>query len=200
MKKIMTLSICLLVVATSFASSFASNLSSDFDGRRDMEITLTLDNVKEGQHLYIKDAYGFTLYKKTFNKSGTVDNTFDFSSLPNGSYFFEHEKAYQVKVIPFNVAAGKVTFNTPSEKVIYKPVVKVKNNTIYLSKLDLNKTDVNVSLLYESDNNTFKVIHSEDFTDTANIQRAYSLSNKESGNYKMVIKADGREYVEYFSI
>ncbi len=194
----MTLSICLLVVATSFASGFASNLSSDFDGRRDMEITLTLDNVKEGQQLYIKDIKGFILYNKTFKTSGSVNNTFDFSTLPNGVYFFEHEKAYQVKVIPFNVKDGEVRFS-PNEKVIYKPAVNVKNNIVYLSKLELDKKDVTVTLLFEKDNH-YDVINKEKFTDTANIQRAYNLSKKESGNYKVVVKANGREFVEYFSI
>ncbi|WP_299776669.1 hypothetical protein [uncultured Formosa sp.] len=198
MKKIMTLSICLLVVATSFASGFASNLSSDFDGRRDMEITLTLDNVEAGQLLYIKDTKGFILYNKTFKTSGSVNNTFDFSSLPNGTYFFEHEKSNQIKVIPFNVKTGEVTFS-PNEKVIYKPVVKVKNNTVYLSKLELDKKDVTVTLSFDNNNN-YEVINKEKFTDTANIQRAYNLSKKESGNYKVVVKANGREFVEYFSI
>ncbi|MDQ0334640.1 hypothetical protein J2Z57_001067, partial [Formosa algae] len=105
MKKIMTLSICLLVVATSFASDFARNTSSNFDGK-DKEITLTLDNVEIGQQLYIKDNKGYILYNKTFKSSGSVNSTFDFSTLPNGTYFFEHEKSNQIKVIPFNVKTG----------------------------------------------------------------------------------------------
>ncbi|QDO93070.1 hypothetical protein FNB79_03460 [Formosa sediminum] len=198
MKKIMTLSICMLVAATTFASSFANNLSSNFDGRKDMEITLTLDNVEAGQQLYIKDVNGFILYNKTFKTSGSVNNTFDFSTLPNGTYFFEHEKSYQVKIIPFNVIEGEVRF-APNEKIIYKPVVKVKSNTVLLSKLQLDKQDVTVSLLFEDDNN-FRVINTEKFTNTANIQRAYSLSKKAPGNYKIVVKSNGREFVEYFSI
>ncbi|MBP1838507.1 hypothetical protein [Formosa algae] len=198
MKKIMTLSICLLVAATSFASDFAKNTSSNFDGRKDKEITLTLDNVKEGQQLYIKDIKGFVLYNKTFTSTGSVKNTFDFSTLPNGVYFFEHEKAYQVKVIPFNVNNGEVKFS-PNEKVIYKPVVKANNNSVFVSKLQLDKKDVTVSILFENGSN-FEVIHKENFTNTANIQRAYNLSKKAPGNYKVIVKANGREFVDYFSI
>ncbi|MBP1838505.1 hypothetical protein [Formosa algae] len=198
MKKIMTLSICLLVVATSFASDFARNTSSNFDGK-DKEITLTLDNVEIGQQLYIKDNKGYILYNKTFKSSGSVNSTFDFSTLPNGTYFFEHEKSNQIKVIPFNVKTGEVTYS-PDVKVIFKPVVKIKDHRVYLSKLELDKTDVTVSLSFENEINDYKVIHTENFKNTANIQRVYSLAENVSGNYKVVIKADGKEFVEYFSI
>ncbi|MBP1838506.1 hypothetical protein [Formosa algae] len=199
MKKIMTLSICLLVAATSFASDFARNTSSNFDGRKDKEITLTLDNVEIGQQLYIKDNKGYILYNKTFKSSGSVNSTFDFSTLPNGTYFFEHEKSNQIKVIPFNVKTGEVTYS-PDVKVIFKPVVKIKDHRVYLSKLELDKTDVTVSLSFENEINDYKVIHTENFKNTANIQRVYSLAENVSGNYKVVIKADGKEFVEYFSI
>ncbi|QDO93069.1 hypothetical protein FNB79_03455 [Formosa sediminum] len=199
MKKIMTLSICMLVAATSFASSFASDLSSDFDKRRDMEITLTLDNVEVGQQLYIKDSKDFILYNKTFKTSGSVNNTFDFSALPNGTYFFEHEKSNQIKVIPFKVETGKVSFSDAKE-TIFKPVVKVKDNLVYLSKLELDKEEVSVTLSFENEYNNYKAIHTEKFTNTANIQRVYNLSENVPGNYKVVIKANGREFAEYFSI
>ncbi|QDO93068.1 hypothetical protein FNB79_03450 [Formosa sediminum] len=199
MKKIMTLSICMLVAATTFASSFASNLSSNFDRRKDMEITLTLDNVEAGQLLYIKDTKGVILYNKTFKTSGSVNNTFDFSTLPNGTYFFEHEKSNQIKVIPFNVKSGKVSYSDTKE-TIFKPVVKVKNNLVYLSKLELDKEDVTVTLSFENEYNSYKTIHTENFTNTANIQRVYNLSENVPGNYKVVIKANGREFAEYFSI
>lgn len=71
---------------------------------------------------------------------------------------------------------------------------------MYLSKLELDKTDVTVSLSFENEINDYKVIHTENFKNTANIQRVYSLAENVSGNYKVVIKADGKEFVEYFSI
>ncbi|MDW5289487.1 hypothetical protein [Formosa sp. PL04] len=201
MKKVMTLSICLLVTITSLASSFASNLSSNFDDRDKKEITLTLDDVKEGQLLSVKDVHGFVLYKKTFEKSGIVNNTFDFSALPDGTYFFEHEKAYQIKIIPFNVSFGEVTFDATGETIFYKPVVRIKDNHVYFSKLELAAENVDVTLYYLSpDNHEFKVLHKENFKDITNIQRVYSLSKKQSGNYKIVINANGRDYIENFTI
>ena len=201
MKKVMTLSMCLLVTITSLAASYANNMSSHFDDRENKEITLTLDDVKEGQLLSIKDETGYILFKKTFEKSGIVNSKFDFSTLPNGTYYFEHDKDYQIKIIPFKVLSGNVTFEAPSEKIIYKPVVRIKDNQIYLSKLEIAKENVTVKLYYEGENDIkFNVIHTENFSDTLNIQRIYSLSDKQSGNYKLVIIANDREYTEYFSI
>ncbi|MFB9051900.1 hypothetical protein ACFFVB_02300 [Formosa undariae] len=201
MKRAMTLSICLLVTITSLASSFTSNMSSNFDDKENKEVTLTLEDVKVGQNLSIKDIDGFTLYTKTLKKSGSSNHTFDFSTLPNGTYFFEHDKSNQIKVIPFEVKFGNVTFDASREKIIYKPVVRLVNNYVYLSKLELAKEDVDVAIYYDIDGNqNYNVVHKQTIKDTSNIQCAFKLSVKESGNYRMVIKANGREYVEYFSL
>ncbi|WP_434037311.1 hypothetical protein [Formosa sp. 4Alg 33] len=176
-------------------------MSSNFDDKGKNEITLTLEDVKVGQNLSITDLDGFTLYSKTLKKSGSSNHTFDFSNLPNGTYFFEHDKSNQIKVIPFKVNFGDVTFDASNEKVIYKPVVRLVNDYVYLSKLELDKENVDVAIYYDVDNNqNYKNVHKETITNTTNIQCAFKLSAKQSGNYKMVISANGRKYVEYFSI
>ncbi|WP_066223193.1 hypothetical protein [Formosa haliotis] len=202
MKKVITHSICMLVMVTSIATSFANPLSLENKERMDMEITLTLGNVKAGQQLFIKDVNGMILYKKTIEKSGIFANKFDLTALPNGKYYFEHEKDFQIKIIPFKVTFNEVKFDKLNEKIIFKPVVRVNNNHLYFSKLDLDKEDVEVNIYYDGsrDSAGYDLIHTENFTDTAKIERIYSLSKTRGGNYKVVVKANGRNYVEYFSI
>ncbi|WP_066223198.1 hypothetical protein [Formosa haliotis] len=202
MKKIMTLSICLLATITSIASSFSSNLSFSFDEGKNKEITLTLNDVKEGQVLSVKDIDGFVLYKKAFEKTdNNASHKFDFTDLPNGTYYFEHEKAYQTKVIPFKVHFGDVTFDEANVKTIYKPVVRVKDNNIYFSKLELNKEDVEVRIYFEEDQgNHYKLVHTETISDALKAERVFSLSKKHTGNYKIVTVSNDKEYIEYIKI
>ncbi|WP_066223195.1 hypothetical protein [Formosa haliotis] len=200
MKKVMTLSICLLVTITSIASNFTPSFS--YDEGKNKEITLTLDNVKEGQLLSVKDEHGFVLYKKEFEKTGnSTSHKFDFTDLPNGTYYFEHEKAYQVKIIPFKVHFGDVTFDEANVKTIYKPVVRVKDNNIYFSKLELNRDDVEVRIYFEEDKgNYYKLLHTETIEDTTKVERVFSLSKNHAGNYKIVTISNDNEYVEYIKI
>ncbi|CDF81121.1 conserved hypothetical protein [Formosa agariphila KMM 3901] len=202
MNKIITLSICLLVITSSFASNF-SDLTFSKDGDKSkMEITLTLKDVKAGQKLSIKDEKGVFLFNKTIIESGVFYNRFDLSALPNGTYHFEHEKEHYVKHIPFTVFNGEVDFDSAKATVVYKPSLRVKNNILYLSKLDLNKDVVGVEIYYTpTTDKNYRLLHSEDIKDTVKIERTYRLSGQHKGNYKVVVNANnGETYVEYFKI
>ncbi|WP_066223205.1 hypothetical protein [Formosa haliotis] len=199
MKKVITLSIYMLAMVTGMAT-YANTASTNFDGGKKKEITLTLNNVKEGQKLSIKDNYGTILYNTKIASTGFYNNKFDLTALPNGEYSFEHEKGYEIKVIPFTVAKGEVTFNKQKEVSVFKPVVNFKDNNVYVNKLDLNKEKVNVNIYYASNDSEFQLIHSDEITDTTNVKRIYGLSQKRAGSYKVIINADGRDYVEYFKI
>ncbi|MDW5289486.1 hypothetical protein [Formosa sp. PL04] len=201
MKKIITLSICMLVMTSSFASTFSGiAFSKKGDGSK-MEITLTLNDVKAGQKLSIKDNKGTLLFNKTIEKSGAFNNRFDLSQLPDGTYHFEHEKNHYVKHIPFTVYLGEVTFDKENESIVYKPVVRVKNNLIYLSKLDLEKENIEVRIYYTgNDENEYQLLHSENITDTIKVERVYRLSEQYKGEYKIVINTNDESYVEHFKI
>ncbi|WP_299782070.1 hypothetical protein [uncultured Formosa sp.] len=198
MKKVLVFSIYMLALTTGI-SSFANTSSDNIKGKK-LEIVLTLDNVKEGQELSIKDDYGIVLYNTTFETSGIYNNKFDLTALPDGDYSFEHEKGFEVKIMPFKVALGEVTFNKQAEKSIFKPVIKFNENKIYISKLDLNQEKVEVKIYYTTNNANSDLIHSETFSNTTDINRIYSLAGKRSGSYKVIINADGRNYVEQFKI
>ena len=202
MKKVITHSICMLVMITSIATGFASNLSSLTAERESMEITLTLDHVKAGQQLFIKDMNGSVLYKKIIEQEGLFKNKFDLTALPSGAYFFEHEKDFQIKIIPFKVTFEEVTFEKDNEKTIFKPVLKVKDNCLYFSKLDLDKERVEINIYHDDSLITtgYNLIYTEEISNTPKIERVYSLAKVRKGNYKVVTSANGRDYVEYFSI
>lgn len=202
MKKVMKLSICMLVMVSSIATSYATNFSSFIDDKEKMEITLTLKDAKEGQQLLIKDVNGLILHKETIEKTGLYNNTFDLTNLPNGNYYFEHQKAYQIKIIPFNVKTGTVAFITDKEITLFKPVLRVKENNILISKLALEKEPLHVKIYYNTNlrGADYELIHSDTITNEMNIERIYQLDGKEHGDYRIVFESNGREYVEYFTI
>ncbi|WP_159022005.1 hypothetical protein [Formosa sp. L2A11] len=201
MKKFITLSICLLVMTSSIAATYANISLSKKDDATKKEITLTLNDVKAGQKLSIEDENGVILYNQTIQKSGVYNNRFDLSALPNGDYHFEHEKDHYTKLIPFTVSLGEVNFDKANEKIIYKPIVKVKNDYIYVSKLDLEKDDVKIDIYYSAKNKSeFQLVHSDKISDTVKIERAYRLSELHKGNYKVIINSNGKSYIENFKI
>ncbi|MGJ5642914.1 hypothetical protein [Formosa sp. S-31] len=201
MNKVLKLSLGLLVMVTSMTSGYANTITKNDNEKGKIEVTLTLEDVKAGQLVLIKDMSGLTIYKEAIKKAGVYNNTFNLKSLPDGAYYFEHIKDYQVKMIPFTVKYKKATVYRANEKVFFKPVVRTENNMIYLTQLALDKKDLKVSIYY-TDKFGFEseLVLSETIKDTVNIERIYGLSANKKGEYKVVLSTNGEEFVEYFNL
>jgi hypothetical protein len=70
--------------------------------------SLSINNVKQGQQLVIKDYYGIVFYKELIETSGVYRKGFDLTAFPNGEYYFELDKGLEIQVIPFKVHVNKV--------------------------------------------------------------------------------------------
>tara|TARA_R110000868_G_scaffold97875_3_gene269241 strand:+ start:1094 stop:1690 length:597 start_codon:yes stop_codon:yes gene_type:complete len=159
------------------------------------ETTFTLSYVKQGNKLIIKDLNGVVLYKEQIKDTGMYSKGFDLTSLPNGSYVFELEKDLEIKSYPFTVNSNIVAFNE-NGTTVHKPFVTFKDNYIYVSKLALNNEPLDIKIYYEDDS---ELIYSEKIKDTQTIQKVYKLDFNVKGNYKIVLKSDGKEYYEYIN-
>ncbi|MGZ0015625.1 hypothetical protein [Yeosuana sp. AK3] len=158
--------------------------------------TFSLNHVKTGNQLKIKDLNGIILYKEDIKASGTYSKGFDLTSLPNGSYVFELEKDLEIKSFPFTVTSQTVVFEK-EETIIHKPFVTVKDNYIYVSKLALNEEPLDIKIYYQE---ASELIYSEKVENTKNIQKIYKLKSTEKGDYKIVLTSNGREYYESITL
>ncbi|GAA4235518.1 hypothetical protein GCM10022291_17630 [Postechiella marina] len=189
------------LMVTMFATmlSFA-NESSFYTIKNDAKKTsLTLESVKKGSLLSIKDGNGLILYKEFIQKSGVYTKGFDLSTLPNGTYVFELDSDVEIKTIPFTVKSSTVAFEKDLELTIFKPVVRVENDMVFVSKLALNKEDLKIDVYFESMDSlyTSTAVYTETVENTKKIERVFKLTGLDEGRYKMVFTSEGREYTEY---
>ncbi len=196
MKNLIKRSLVFVVLFTALLGR-ANDISSLRNIKDDKTTMLTLLDVKQGNQLSIKDAFGLVLYKESIKDSGEFVKGFDLTSLPDGEYYFELDRDLEIRVIPFTVSMAKVDFNKEMETIIYKPYVSKKENNILLSKLSLDKQPLEVKIYYDYDSGSYELIHSETLENTINIQRVYRLLKREKGNYKVVMNTEGRSFVEY---
>lgn len=171
---------------------------SSFIPKKEKDITktvVTINDVKEGQELIIKDDSGLVLYKEAIKVSGLYNKAFDLTELPDGDYFFEIDKDMEIQSIPFNVTSNKVVFNKEKETTIYKPYIRIKDRYVYLTKLALNKEPLAVNLFYGDE-----LIYSETISNTKTIEKVYKLMKSNTGNYKIELKSNGRTYYKYFQL
>jgi len=189
----------LLVAVLVTMVNYAGNISLSSDNDDIKKTVLTLNNVKEGQQLLIKDVNGIILYKEQIKKAGTYAKGFDLTELPDGNYFFELNKDVKIQVIPFNVNLNVVSFKKEGKTTIYKPFVKAKNNIALVSTLSLKAKPVTVSIYYDN-NGAYELIHNETIENTTDIQKAYSLDANKKGAYKFVFTTEGRTFVNNITL
>ncbi|WP_100613787.1 hypothetical protein [Confluentibacter citreus] len=161
--------------------------------------SLTLDYVKEGNTLYIKDSYGVKLYEELIIANGLYAKGFDLTALPDGSYHFELDAEVQIKVIPFTVESNTIKFDTDMANTIFKPTVRVKGDLVFVSKLALNNEPLKIEVYYEKGNSS-ELVLTETIKGTKNIERVYKLTDDlKSGDYKLVFTTSGREFTKFIN-
>ena len=163
---------------------------------------LSINNVKQGQQLVIKDYYGIVLYKELIETSGAYRKGFDLTALPNGEYYFELDKDLEIQVIPFKVHMNKVEFLKDKETNFFKPVLRFNDNKVLLSRLSFENKPLEIKIYYDGYNSQsyYELIHTEKIKDIRIIERIYALDKTKKGNYRVVVKTEGREFTESITI
>ncbi|WP_339893984.1 hypothetical protein [uncultured Algibacter sp.] len=186
-----------ILMVTMFATilSFA-NEATLFNIKNEAKRTsLTLHNVKKGNLLSVKDTNGVILFKEYIQESGSYTKGFDLTALPNGAYIFELDKDLEINTIPFTVKSNIVLFEKENEKTIFKPLVRVNDDKLYVSKLSLNEEPLEIEIYFEGLDG-YELMHSETVDSTKTIERVYRLDGLNLGSYKIVCFTEGRKFIK----
>lgn len=184
-------------MVTMFATmlSFANDASL-FNIKNDAKRTaLTLYNVKKGNLLSIKDMNGVILFKEYLQVTGKYTKGFDLTELPNGAYMFELVKDLEINSVPFTVTSNIVVFEKEKEKTIYKPLVRVKGDLVYITKLSLDEAPLKIDIYFTGYGES-ELVFSESLKDTKTIERIYKLDGLKFGEYKIVFNTEGRQFTK----
>jgi hypothetical protein len=184
---ILTGTLCTVMLCN--ATEISSSVLKDDNGKT----AITLNNVKVGNLLSIKDFNGTTLYTESIKTSGMYRKGFDLTSLPNGDYFFEVEKDLEIKTIPFMVSRKKVFFG--DETTTFKPYIKQKGDVIYISKFAPNLEALTISI-YADNNSGYELLYTDRIKGLQSIEKAYKLNK---GNYKIVFSSDNKEFTKFIN-
>jgi len=199
MKKLMKNTLVIVALFTALLANANATLNDLKEAKR---TTLTLNDVKIGDELLIKNTHGIILYNESIQNPGDYSKGFDLTELPNGDYYFELNKAIKIVIIPFHVSNTIVVFKKEKETTIFKPSVRNKKNKVYISKLSLDQKPLAIKVYYEGiEGNNFDLIYTETINnDSKNIGRILSLDEEKEGRYKIVTETEGRTFVHFVHI
>jgi hypothetical protein len=198
MKKIIRKGVILMALLSSIITS-ANKFSYETPLKEIDKTLITLDNVKIGQELIIKNSNGSIIYEESIAVSGSFKKEFDMATLPDGLYFIELNKDVEINVIPFTVKSYRAELHKEKETTIFKPVVRLKDNFVFIAKLSLSQEPMEIELYYDASNRhsgLYELLHTEKIENTTSIHRVYKLDKYEKGNYKVIFKSEGRTFTE----
>lgn len=178
-------------------STLANDSEMTFKDKEKDVINMSFENVAQGSSLTIKDQNGLVLYNESIEQGGDYKKGFDLTSLPNGDYFFELNSELKIVVIPFIVDSNEVVFDKESEESIYKPIVRTKDNMVYVSRTEIEQTPLSYKIYY-ADN--YDLVHTAQFEELEEVKKAYDFSAAKKGNYVFVFESKGRKFTQNVKI
>jgi hypothetical protein len=178
-------------------STFANNTEVTLKEKENNVTNIRFENVKKGSTLSIIDEHGLVLYNEAIEQNGLYVKGFDLTTLPNGDYSFELNSELKIVVIPFNVNSSEVVFDKESKESIYKPVLRIKDNIVFVSRATIDQTPLSYKIYY-ADN--YDLVDAENFDELEEVKKVYDFSNSEKGNYIFVFESKGRKYSKTIKI
>ena len=169
-----------------------NNISTPINGKK---VKVEFIAVKKGQILSIKNANSVIMYSDVIEMAGNYARTFDLTGLENGKYKIELEKNFETIIKPFLVKNRLVTFLPEENKTIFKPVIRIEDNLLLISKISLENQPVKITLYYKGD-----VIYTENTRDGKILNRVFRLLKNKKGNYTVAISANEKKYSKRFKI
>ena len=183
--------IALFTLLGSNAMSNDNNLNDNLIIVNGKLVDLTLKYTDGELKINIKDSFGIVLYNDIYT-GVEFTKKFDLTSLPNGNYYFEIEGQTKIKMIPFTVILNNIDFQKEEETIFFKPIIRFKENVVYISKLALKKGKMKIKI-YDDNSN---LIYTEDLKEKLYLERKLNLSMLESGSYNIVLKSEGKIFKE----
>ena len=156
---------------------------------------LVYNDITIGHHISVSDSKGEVVYSGPVDSNGNITSLYDFKRLKNGVYTIEVNKDFEIEIHTFTVKEGIVTFLSDFKEKIFKPVFRVEEDKVLVSKLALDLDDMTIDLFYENE-----PIYTEYVKGVKILNRVYKLDDTLPGQYKVIIKSNNRVYIEKFRI
>ena len=157
-------------------------------------IQLSVINYFGDVDVTVRDIYGVVLHKETLNGQQTLKR-YDFGTLPLGNYNVEIETETQIESVQFKVTTSEIELIDNSD-VYFKPVVHVVDELVSISKLSLNGAMMEVSIYNDQD----ELLYYQKVTEGPNLGVRLSFELLGAGNYRARMFADGKLFIEDFTI
>lgn len=195
MKRVIKQSVLALVLLMA-APSYSNVVDSIVVKNNQDNNIVSIERLKAGTLLKIKDESGIILHKEKIKHSGFFTKSFDLSKLPDATYYFELDDLKEIRIIPVVIKDQQVISLKDEETTIAKPVISSEGNRVYVQQNSDNFQDVLITIYY----NGSEIAYKEEMNNAKNIKKTYDFKGSLSGEYTIVVNTEGRTFSNKINI
>ena len=186
-----------LLIAVVFILGTLTNYASiDSISTNTKKVKVFFENVKKGNSLTIKDIQGVVYHQKNIRKDGDLMEFFDFSTLKEGIYTVEVDKYFEILIKKIERKNNEVTMSEEVEKVVSKPIFGHNQNLLAISKINLDKSPLEV-VVYCND---AIIVEQTIISEEELIEKVYKLDETRKGDYKVMVSNNNRTFTKEFTL
>ena len=191
-----SLLIAMMVMATAvvFANGDKPNVKVENVGPKMVAVQASQLGTSQTQ-VQLKDENGLVLHKVVLNNNEKVNKRFDLTSLPAGNYDLEVENETSFTTTPIEVTASAAFVLDADQVTIIKPVVRQNGNLLDIILPSEDSASVSVTIF----NNDLKPVYRETVDGSTELRR-YDLSKLGKGGYRIKMRAQGREFIQFVAL
>jgi len=192
MKKVFNKSTLIALMLVTLSASATPESSSNYYAAT----PVVFGFVKEGTQILIRDHKNYLLYKFKVEQAGQFSKMFDFTTLPDGEYFFELNEEHVIQFKPFSVKGGEVTFKDIENYTFFKPVISLNKEKITLSWLTLKKEPLEVKIYDIKE----RLLYKERITKDSDVKRVFDMSQIKEKDFVITVSAGDKFFSKPISI
>lgn len=195
MKKVIKNSILMLalLIATQVYSNQMDSIIINDDDNNGI---ITIEKLKQGTLLSIKDDRGMTLHKEKIKKSGLFSKRFNLENLPDATYYIELDNDTEIRTFSVEIKDQQPYIIKSDELIVAKPQIEVNGSMVKIEQNSHIDQSLEIKIYYEGNS----IALEESFKDFKNFKRSYDFSGSMRGDYTIVLNTKGKQFVNSISI
>lgn len=186
---------CFAMFVLTVATALANDPSFKIAKTDNKIISLTVKDASSPVSVSFRDAAGVLLHSEKYNFHKKGIRYYNLKEIAVGTYYLEVETDVKVEKYIITVDSDAATIHEDEEKVLYKPILVLKNDHITITKFNVSKSDLKIKLYDEYDNCLYSEVvdaATENFT----IGRKLNISELEEGKYIFYLTTEERTYTK----
>ena len=196
MKNVLKNSItCFAMFFLTVATALANDPSFKIAKTDNKIISLTVKDAASPVGISFRDAEGVLLHSEKYNFKKKGIRYYNLKEVATGTYYLEIETDVKVEKYIISVDSDAATIREDAEKVLYKPILVLKNEHIMITKCNLSKSDLKIKLYDKNDNCLYSEVVDAS-TDNLTIGRKLNISELEEGRYTFFLTTEERTYTK----